>query len=78
VTNDTVLTLGGRFRVYGNIYNNLDYKSTYDYYATNDVGIRRVWDTEIFTTVFSSLGVALNLTFVNDNARYGFRLYKSF
>jgi hypothetical protein len=78
VVDQTVLSLGGRFRVYGNIFNNLDYKSTYDYYATNDMGIRRVWDTEIFTTVLSSLGVALNLTFVNNNSRFGFRFYKSF
>lgn len=78
VADETVLSLGGRLRVYGNIYDKLGYKSTYDYYATNEVGIRRVWDTEIFTTVFSSLGVALNLTFVNNNPRFGFRFYKSF
>jgi hypothetical protein len=78
VTNDTVLTLGGRFRVYGSVYDKLGYKSTYDYYATNEKGISRVWDTEIFTTIFSSLGVGLSLTLVNNNSRYGFRFYKSF
>ena len=78
VVDETVLSLGGRFRVYGNIHDKLGYKSTYDYYATNDVGIRRVWDTEIFTTLFSSLGISLSLTLVNNHSRYGLRFYKAF
>jgi hypothetical protein len=78
VVNETVLSLGSRFRVYGDVYDKLGYKSTYDYYATNEKGISRVWDTEIFTTIFSSLGVGLSLTLVNNNSRYGFRFYKSF
>jgi Domain of unknown function (DUF4105) len=72
------LSAGGRLRMYGNFYDKLSYKSTYDYYATNDVGVRGVWDTEIFTTHFSSLGVSLSHTLLNNHSRFGVRLYKSF
>lgn len=75
---ETVVSIGGRLRIYGSFLGKLSYKSTYDYYATDDEGVRKVWDTELFTTSISKLGVSLSHTLINSHSRFGVRFYKSF
>lgn len=75
---ESALSMGGRLRIYGNFNNWLSYRSTYDYYATKDEGVRKVWDSELFSLTSLRYGLSLNHSLINSHSRFGVRFFKSF